>query len=283
MRALDPKTLRRLAEIIVDIDGAYERSGRRLAELMRDARWDDPPEYDGSPRVPWLVEVLEERDPGDVERLICRVCAPVEYEDGVAGAEPMRGAVNEVLALEQLTVGEVKGRPVLTELRVADGAPIYSAPDDLRPRLSRLLHDEATIDFLVGRADEAAMSERAGAYSLTLIGIGSFLEGLLFAALYEHDGAFRTHGLPGRKGAWIPAERVSLAQLIDTTHSAGWIHLDAMDFAHHVRDYRNFVHLRNQMERGFTPDADTVMLCWAPIRAVLNDLDTALAGSGGGV
>lgn len=280
MHALDPKTLRRLAEIIVDIDGAYERSGRRLAELMRDARWDDPPVYDGSPRVPWLLEILGERDPGDVERLICRVCAPVEYEDGAAGAEPVRAAVNDVLALEKLTVGEIKGRPVVTDLRASDGAPVYAAPDDLRPRLSRLLHDEATINFLVGRADEAAMSERAGAYSLTLIGIGSFLEGLLFAAMYEHDAEFRANGLPGRRGTWIPPDRVSLAQLIETTHSAGWIHLDAMDFARHVREYRNFVHVRNQMERGFTPDADTVMLCWAPIQAVLNDLDAALAGSG---
>lgn len=278
MRPLDAKTLRRLAEIIVDVDGPFERSGRDLEDLLRNARWADPPGYDGSARVPWLVDVLTERSPEDVERLMCRICLPVEYEDGAVSADPVRAAVNEILAFERLTVADVAGRPLVTEIRESDGSPVYSAPDDLRPRLPRLLRDDSTIEALIARANEAVVSERSGAYSLALIGIGSFLEGLLYAVLHEHDREFAERGLRTKPGGWTRADRAGLAQLIDAVHQRGWIHLDAMDFAGHVREYRNFVHLRSQMEHAFTPDGDTVMLCWAPIRAVLNDLDAVLRG-----
>jgi hypothetical protein len=52
------------------------------------------------------------------------------------------------------------------------------------------------------------------------------------------------------------------------------IQMDAHDFMKIVRDYRNFVRLRNQRERGVTPDRDTVGMCWGPVLAVLNDLET---------
>lgn len=276
MHPLDAKTIRRLAEIIADVDGAFERSGRELEEPLRNAGWTESPDYDGSPRVSWLVGVLMERPAGDVERLLCRACMPVEYEDGAASADPVRAAVNTILAFERLTVSDVAGRPLVTEIRESDGSPVYSAPDDLRPRLPLLLQDPSTIEALIARADEAVVSERNGAYSLALIGIGSFLEGLLYAVLCEHDPEFAARGLPTKSGAWTRADRAGLAQLIDAVHQRGWIHLDAMHFSDHVRDYRNFVHVRKQMEYAFTPDEDTVMLCWAPVRAVLNDLDATL-------
>jgi hypothetical protein len=46
------KTVERAARIICDIDGSFERSGRELENLIRASAWPDPPEYDGSPRVP---------------------------------------------------------------------------------------------------------------------------------------------------------------------------------------------------------------------------------------
>jgi hypothetical protein len=42
-----------------------------------------------------------------------------------------------------------------------------------------------------------------------------------------------------------------------------------------VRVYRNFVHPRHQIEYGLVPDLDTVRMCWAPVHALLNDLESA--------
>lgn len=60
MFPLDPRTIERLAKVIVDIDGPYERKGWQLETLLGHAGWDDAPSYDGSARVPWLIEEMNE-------------------------------------------------------------------------------------------------------------------------------------------------------------------------------------------------------------------------------
>ncbi len=40
-----------------------------------------------------------------------------------------------------------------------------------------------------------------------------------------------------------------------------------------VRQYRNFVHLRAQVAKRAKLDQDSVMMCWGPVHAILNDLE----------
>src|SRR3954469_7206953 len=102
MFPLDPRTVDRIAKFVCDPGGPYERTGRDLEQLLRHAGWTDPPEYDGSPRVPWLAEALTERasERSDVERFVCRVCDPLEYEGGMAEADEIRKALNQLLEPE---------------------------------------------------------------------------------------------------------------------------------------------------------------------------------------
>jgi hypothetical protein len=82
MFPLDPKTVHRLAELIVsDGDGIYERKSWQLPELLANAGWSDPPEFDGWSRVAWLKEqiIARQDDRVAIERLLCRVCDPLEY------------------------------------------------------------------------------------------------------------------------------------------------------------------------------------------------------------
>ncbi|MEU6644540.1 hypothetical protein ABZ863_18575 [Saccharomonospora sp. NPDC046836] len=46
--------------------------------------------------------------------------------------------------------------------------------------------------------------------------------------------------------------------------------------AHRVRDYRNFVHPRKELAEQPDFDQDSVRLCWAPVHALLNDLEERL-------
>jgi hypothetical protein len=46
------------------------------------------------------------------------------------------------------------------------------------------------------------------------------------------------------------------------SHGKGWIQLDAKDFMHNVRQYRNFVHPRAELEKQPQFDRDIVTLCW---------------------
>jgi hypothetical protein len=282
MFPLDPKTVERLAELIVDINGPYERRGWQLEQLLLNSGWPEDASYDGSPRVPWLVERLTERrtDRAAIERLLCRVCDPIEYEDGEATAGVFRQAINEKLAPEQLVVALIGGRPVLGELGADSDAsnPAFSEPPDFEPRVRALLRDPNTADALARRIAETRIAQNGGAHTLALIGIGSIVEGLLLALLMERDDDARDNGIPllDKPGRRIPAEAASMKLLIDIAHQRGWIQLDARDFMDKVRDFRNFVHPRKEWTEQPDFDEDSVRLCWAPVHAVLNDLEQRL-------
>jgi hypothetical protein len=279
MLSLDPMTVERVAKLVSDPGGPYERSGRELEKLLRRAAWVDPPEYDGTPRVLWLAEALESRtgDQAAVERFLCRVCDPLEYSDGMGTANQICQALNQVLEPERLAVSYVGGRPVLGELRDDDATASFGVPSDLDARLRRLIENDSAIEQLLARINETRICETNGAYVLAIIGIGSFVEGLLYFILNERDQEFQTKGLSLGNGKWLRSDRVSLEQLLLLAHNKGLIQMDAHKFAQNVREFRNFVHVRKQTKEGATLDQDTVMMCWGPVLAVLNDLEASNA------
>jgi TIR domain len=129
MHALDPRTVERIAKIIVDSGGDQERPGWQLERLLRHAGWADPPEYDGSPRVSWITEVLLERiDPAtDAARLLCRACHPLEYDGGRPVAEWFREHLNKAIESEGLMITLVDGRPIVGEIDTGVSVtPVFS-------------------------------------------------------------------------------------------------------------------------------------------------------------
>lgn len=277
MFPLDPKTVDRLAKIVVDPDGPYLRTGRELEALLRNAGWSDPPDYDGSAKVAWLAEALTERQDArtDIERFLCRVCDPIEYLDGKVAAEEFRQHVNEVLEPESLQVSYVSGRPVMGELGAEDEAPkVVLHAEEVEQRLRRLIGEEKLVRLLVSRLRESQRAEASGSYLLALFGIGSFVEGVLYSVLIDRAPELAREGFLGRNGKRCPADRAGLELLIESAHDRGLIQLDAKDFLRPVREFRNYIHPRRQFETDFAPDADTLTMCWPPVQALLNDLDS---------
>lgn len=280
MHVLDHRTVERLAHLVCDPGGPYERRVRDLQDLLATAGWRDVP-YDGGAKVAWLCDALIERrtDLVEFERFLCRVCDPLEYDGGEPDADLHRSELNQILQPEGLHILLYKRRrPVLEPLDDETEQPVPTAPEDLAEQLKRFLSDRQMLDLLLTRAEEAKACEEIGAHTMAVIAIGSFIEGVLFAVLVERDPALRKTGLTdARTRRRVNLDRAGLELLLDTAHQRGWIQLDARDFANNVRQYRNFVHPRNQLDRGLHPDGDTVMLCWAPVKAILNDLAASQA------
>ena len=261
MNSLDVRTIKRLATLVCDLDGPFERRGYELQSLLEIAGWPDSVEYDGSPRQLWMQDVMMSRrhDMSALERLISRMCDELEYDDGAAAADVVRREVNRVLEAEGLLVSVTGRRPVLASLDNEHRQANYSAPDDLADRLKALIVDDRARGVLLERAREAQVCESGGAYTMALISMGSFVEGLLFALLVQRDPNVLTHGLyDKRTKRQARADRLSLALLIDSAHDMGLIQVDAKEFVHKVRDYRNLVHPREQLSLGLVPDEDTV-------------------------
>ncbi|MFG2698278.1 hypothetical protein [Kitasatospora sp. NPDC048407] len=277
MAQLDSMTIQRIARLVVDVDGPFERPGYQLAELLKRAAWPVPVEYDGTARVSWLTETITESasDEAAVSRFLCRICDPLEYEDGMASADLLRQGLNQILAAEQLSITYLGGRPMVGALGQDGRSTTFSPPEDLNTRVRRLVSSEEITRQLMQRVNETRICADNGAYVFALIGIGSFTEGLLLDVLTKRDPSL-AQGFPNPNGGRpVPMAKASLALLLDTARSRGWIQVDAHDFMKIVREYRNFVHLRQQRERGIDPDHDTVMMCWGPVLAVLNDLESS--------
>jgi hypothetical protein len=273
MHNLDPRTVERVAEIIVDPGGDQERRGWQLERLLRHAGWADPPEYDQSPRVLWLTDALHDRadHPEDVARVLCRAADPLEYDGSRPVAESFRTALNMVLESEELAITYVGGRPVVGAIGVGlDGAVTFEMPDDLEIRLGRIIDDAEMVTLLVDRAEQSKRAQASGAHLLALLGIGSLVEGLLLAVLLQRDP---TLVLRDKRGKPVSADFAGLELLVDAAHERGHIELDAKAFMVPVRNFRNYIHPRRQAAQRFTPNQETVSLSWGPVRAVLNDLE----------
>ncbi|MEV8018163.1 hypothetical protein AB0O76_17875 [Streptomyces sp. NPDC086554] len=226
-----------------------------MEQLLRRAAWPTPAEYDGSPRIGWLTEILAGTDNhGAVSRLLCRICDPLEYDDGPSSADLIRQELNSLLAAEGLAVTYVAHRPVMGELSTDGDSTVFSVPEGLEERIRPLVSSDEFLQQLMARVTETQICEQHGAYGMALIGIGSFTEALLLDVLIYRDPALQ-QGFP-QGGKCVAPERASFALLLDTARIRGWIQMDAHDFMAIVREYRNFVHLRKQREGGVIPDRD---------------------------
>lgn len=276
MPVLDPRTIDRLAELICDLGGPHQRSVRQLERFLEGAGWEAPyPGYGG--RVPWLADMIRRRndDGSAISALLRRVVDPREYGGDAVEARSLLEPVNSLLSADGFVVGLDGSRPyVRMEANSSDRATTEKvaaalASPELRAKIRGLVSDEALADVLVSRLDEVDAARSHGAYVLAVIGTGSLVEGLLDDVMRRRDPEIRKQ------------EKTTLALLLDRAHSRGWIQPDVVDFSQVVRDYRNFVHPREQHRRGITPDEDTVLMCWQPVLALINDLDERLPGPRG--
>lgn len=62
------------------------------------------------------------------------------------------------------------------------------------------MRDQKARDLLLARATETEICESSGAYVFAVIGIGSFIEGLLYSVLIERDINLRDHGVARANG-----------------------------------------------------------------------------------
>ena len=258
MPVLDVRTIDRLAEFICDLGGPRQRSVRQLQRFLEGAGWAAPYTGDGG-RVPWLVETIRRRndDIDAITGLLSRVIDPREYGGDAVEAGSLVEPLNALLAPDGFVVGLEESRPFARAKSVSDSradvekvAAALSSPV-LRARIRGLVSDNTLADVLVSRLDEVDAARSHGAYVLAIIGTGSLVEGLLDDVMRRRDPEIRSR------------PDTSLDILLTSAHARGWIQPDALDFSHIVRQYRNFVHPREQLRRKIVPDEDT-----APTRSL---------------
>jgi hypothetical protein len=113
MGVLDLRTIARLADFICDRGGAYERSVRRLLQLLEGAGWQV--EYKDGSRYRWLVDIIRAHndDRDAIEALLRRLIDPREYDGGLAEAKALVEPLNALLGADEIEVEHHGARPVV--------------------------------------------------------------------------------------------------------------------------------------------------------------------------
>jgi hypothetical protein len=139
------------------------------------------------------------------------------------------------------------------------------------------------VDFqsvISDRLQEVEACFESGAPLAVVILCGSTLEGLLYEVAKSHPADYnRTTAAPQRDGKVRPISEWSLNDLLNTSRELGVLGEDVSKFAHAVREFRNYIHPRQQVKEGFRPRRVTAQIARHVLRAAIEDLATRRAGT----
>jgi len=244
--------------------------------------------HDGTTRKWWVLSILKQLPPAALERIILRLVDPRIYG---GKKDPLGIAVrsmDEILAMDNYGIGFIQNRPVLT-----DAAPITFDVEELKREpaatddeafLEQQFSDDIRIDdlkvdaiisgFLQSRIDEVQSIRRDKAPLATIFLLGSTLEGILIAVACSDINRFMTaEAAPKDKSHNVlKIQDWTLNSLIDVAQQIGMLSLDVKKFSHVLRDFRNYIHPYRQMSEAFSPDQDTVDICWQVFKAAVSQL-----------
>ena len=139
------------------------------------------------------------------------------------------------------------------------------------PSVNRLPVDPRVSAVIEARLSEAQANLAAGSYLSAITLWGSVLEAVLLGAA-DNDKEKFNRASASPKGANGKVKRFnewSLSDLINVAHEVNLIGLDVKKFAHPLRDFRNYIHIHQQIAEGFTPDKHTANICLQVLRAAL--------------
>lgn len=104
--------------------------------------------------------------------------------------------------------------------------------------------------------------------------VGSTLEGLLMELALANPETFSSSAsAPTTRGKSKPISEWTLAELIAVSRSLGFVGEDVLKHADHVRNFRNYIHPRQQMRENFEPRMMTAQIAHQVLLAALNDLN----------
>ncbi|TXI55351.1 hypothetical protein [Mycolicibacter arupensis] len=123
------------------------------------------------------------------------------------------------------------------------------------------------------RRDEIALCLSAKAPLAVIFLCGSTLEGLLFAVAENNPKEFnQARSAPTGDGKVKPFGEWTLQNLITVSRELGLIGEDVLKHADAVRDFRNYIHPRQQIRENFTPRMFTAEMADKVLRAAIADL-----------
>lgn len=157
--------------------------------------------------------------------------------------------------------------------------PVSSEADFLTKEYTQLnlarLNIEAPFQQIIEqRIDEIHKSLQAAAPLAVIFLCGSTLEGLLLDAATKNSQQFNqaVSAPKDKSNNTRQFQEWTLDSLINVAHEVGLLSLDIKKHSHSLKDFRNFIHPRQQAVQNFRPDAHTAKISWQVLQAAIANL-----------
>ncbi len=281
---LDPVTIELLAEFICgdeDSAGPVYRKGWELPLFFRNCGLECI-NHDGATRKHWTIDRLKEyNETFAMEKVLQRLADPHEYQRLENSHQALRNAIlylNEKLAVDKLRFTNQGGTFKLQQIDPTGSYnPFYpeSLEKEPSPSFEKKSFPPALSVILTSRWEDAQKCWEVGAYALSIISMGSLLEGVLLQVVNNNpQEANSSPYIPKNSQTGKPKQfyELTLLQLLDIAFSCQWLRKDRLDFSQTLRDYRNIVHPWHQMHTEKDPDSGTCAICWEVVKAAVRDL-----------
>jgi len=124
------------------------------------------------------------------------------------------------------------------------------------------------------RIEEIEKSLNCGASLSVIFLCGSTLEGLLLDLAIKNVKDFNTSkSAPKNKDLKVrQLHEWTLDNLINVAYETGFIELDIKKYGHDLKDFRNYIHPRQQAVQNFNPDKHTAEISWKVLQATIASL-----------
>lgn len=146
--------------------------------------------------------------------------------------------------------------------------------DFLKINISLLGLDAQFESVISQRLKEIETSLNSGASLAVIFLCGSTLEGLLLHIATKNPQKFNvSNSAPKDKDGKVEQlHKWTLDSLINVSYECGFIKLDIKKYSHTLKDFRNFIHPREQALQNFNPDKHTAEISWKVLQATIANL-----------
>ena len=140
--------------------------------------------------------------------------------------------------------------------------------------ISKLNLDLTFEEVIQQRLEEIELSLNSGASLSVIFLCGSTLEGLLLNIATQNLQKFNTSKSAPKSsnGKVKQLHEWTLDNLINVAYDVGIIKLDIKKFSHTLKDFRNYIHPRQQASQNFNPDKHTAEISWKVLQATIANL-----------
>lgn len=268
MGDLDNATKRKL-ESVLEMGGGYvlDFSNATFADFVKTAIGLDPYEkYGGGSKALLLRKIWQTEPPQAVAKLNLDLLEHWRVGKLIAGTAPTPSELD--------LHDELKAQFSAPTTGTDPTSIAFLAKDFAQLDLTSLPAELTAAQVIGARMDEIDRCLEANAPLAVIFLAGSTLEGLLMRLALAQAATFtRAAAAPRVKGVVKEVQAWTLSELIAVAREVRVLSEDVARHADHVRNFRNYIHPRQQLKESFEPRIETARIAQQVLRAALVDLE----------